>query len=209
MADKVGLGERCEAGVASPAERVVYVGLPYMACDAVLLPASDRHERGLSYEGWTAHMDHNTVVNEGRFRALNYIFGLTNGNFAGNTWFLGLHSNAGTNSTWQASNITLASFGEISGYTTAANTSTWRHSVSFASNMNTLSTTFGATYVFFTAAQQTVSGPFLIGGSTASGNGQATQATANCALYAVGSWTPAKTVNSNDTLQVTVTLSVA
>lgn len=206
MADKLGLGDRYEAQVLSPPKDMGnYFELPYFAAHAELHPAV-----GAPYRGWTADMSHNVVQSLAKTWALNKLFGFTAINTAMNTWYVGLHSNAGTDTTFTGPNALTSA--EISGYTTAAGTSTWRHSVSFNSNMAQQTTTFGLTYVFHAAGQQTVSGPWILGGTTNATAGQATGngGTAGAVLYACGAFNGgAKTVNSNDTLQVTVTLSVA
>jgi hypothetical protein len=201
MADKLWMADKAVAGLNAGAQVQQHLEAPYFMARMELHPAA-----GATYHGWTDLVEHNTVQNTGRFHALNHIFGQTGG--ACNTWYLGLHSNAGTDTTFNAVNITSA---EISLYTTAAGTSTRRWSVSFASNMNTFSTSFGATYVFYTNTQQTVSGPFLAGGGANATQGQATGSDGtNCVLYSLGAFAGgAKTVNQNDTLNVTVTLSVA
>ena len=205
MSEKVGVGEQSEATVLKPAPGVYWLEAPFMAADARLIPAP-----GATYQGWTAHMAHNAVQSTGKVQALNRLLCGSNYGTNMNTWFFGLHSNAGTDTTFTGPNAITSA--EISGYTTAAGTSTWRHFASFNTNMGQQTTTVGLTYVFHAAGQQTVSGPFMLGGTTNSTAGQATGAggTAGAIFYACGAFAGgAKTVNSNDTLQVTVTLSVA
>ena len=205
MSEKVGMGMVADAAVLKATKAAWDFEVPFMMMHAELhVPP------GASYHGWTEDMTHNAVQSAGKTFALNRIFGPVAVATAQNTWFLGLHSNAGTDTTFTGPNAITSA--EISGYTTAAGTSTWRASVTFGSTMPQQTTTFGQTFVFFTAAQQTVSGPFLVGGTTSSTAGQATgtAGTAGAVLYAVGAFGGgAKTVNNNDTLQVTVTLSVA
>ena len=204
MDDKIGLGDKAIAGGASGVHQAERIEGPFMAAYAELHP----NPLG-GYPGWTAFMAHNAVQSTGKVQALNRVLVASNFGTNMNTWYFGLHNNAGTDTTFTGPNAITAS--EISGYTTAANTSTWRHFVSFNTGMAQQTTTVGLTYVFHAAGQQTVSGPFMVGGTTNSTAGQATGngGTAGAILYAVGSFGTAKTVNSNDSLYVTVTLSVA
>ena len=204
MSEKIGVGMQADAQVAKRLP-LGWFEAPFMACHAEL-----HTPPGASYLGWTDDMSHNAVQSQGKTMALNRIFAHSNIDTNMNTWFLGLHSNVGTDTTFTGPNAITSA--EVSRYTTAAGTSTWRAYVSFNTNMAQQTTTFGQTYVFYSAVQQTVSGPFLVGGTTNSTAGQATgsDGTAGAVLYAVGAFNGgAKTVNQNDSLYVTVTLSVA
>lgn len=142
---------------------------------------------------------HNAVVNEGKKDLLNNYFGRT-GPAAYNTWYMGLHSGTTTSTNQSFSTLSQS---EVSAYYTAAGTSTWRAQVTFASNNAQASQSVSAAYIFTHAGTQTVQGAFIAGS-----NMSATNAT-NGLLYSVGLFGASRAVLSNDTLNVSVTISFA
>ena len=137
----------------------------------------------------------NVVVDQGKGLLINRAFG-----FASNSsqiWYMGLHS--GTNTT----NSTAVISGAGSQGATASEVGNYganRPSITFGSVYTTGQATATASYGF-TAGTQTVSGAFIACGV------QGTGVTAGGYLYSFGGFAASRQVQSNDTLNVTVSLN--
>jgi hypothetical protein len=139
-------------------------------------------------DGW-----HNAVQVQGKIDLMNRYFGATGGAY--NTWYVALHNANATFSTVASMSQWTAS--EVGGYSAS------RASFSMASNIATQSSTWGLSYAF-TTSTYTVSGLAVCN--------SAANATAGVAgiVYSMGTFNAgARQVMSADTLNVTLTLSMA
>ena len=188
--EKAGVMDKMACEVASPdpyAEKVGLKGMFDMAC-------WERGPDGEPRQVWKARAD-NGVVREGIAALGNVYLGAqrvtTNGPF------LALHS-VSYNSTYNWGAISTA---QVSGYAASWVT------CSFASTNSTAGSWTGtAQYVFSIAGTQTVSGGAVAMYTSASCVTNPTAA--DVKLYNIGTFTAAQAVQSNNTLSVTVTLSV-
>ena len=188
--EKAGALDAMECKVASPdpyAEKVGLKGMFDMAC-------WETGPDGQPRQVWKARAD-NGVVREG-IAALGNVY-LGGQRATTNGPFLALHS-VSYNSTYNWGAISTA---QVSGYAASWVT------CSFASSNSTAGSWTGtAQYIFTIAGTQTVSGGAVAMYTSAS---CATNPTAgDVKLYNIGTFTAAQAVQSNNTLSVTVTLSV-
>jgi hypothetical protein len=188
--EKTGVMDAMDVKVAGPdayAEKAGMKGMFDMAC-------WETGPDGQPVQVWKARAD-NGVVREGIAALGNVYLGAqrvtTNGPF------LVLHS-VSYNSTYNWGAISSA---QVSGYSAS-----WIPCAIASTNSTAGSWTGTAAYVFSIAGTQTVSGGALIMYTSASGSTNA--AAGDVKLYNVGTFTAAQAVQSNNTLSVTVTLSV-
>lgn len=188
--EKAGALDAMECKVASPdpyAEKVGLKGMFDMACWA-------KDANGQPVQVWKARAD-NGVVREG-IAALGNVY-LGGQRVTTNGPFLALHS-VSYNSTYNWGDISSA---QVSGYAASWVT------CSFASTNSTAGSWTGtAAYVFTIAGTQTVSGGAVAMYTSASC--ATNPVAADVKLYNIGTFTAAQAVQSNNTLSVTVTLSV-
>jgi hypothetical protein len=186
--EKAGAMDAMDVKVATPAGEVVGLkGQFDMACWG---PGPD----GKPVQIWSDRA-HNGVVREG-IAALGNVY-LGGQRVTTNGPFLALHS-VSYNSTYNWGAISTA---QVSGYSASWVT------CSFASTNSTAGSWTGtAQYIFSIAGTQTVSGGAIAMYTSAS---CATNPTAgDVKLYNIGTFTAAQAVQSNNTLSVTVTLSI-
>lgn len=174
--------DKLAVGIAGGTDSAVAVAAPSFTADFECIGAD-------GIPKWKTRWQ-NVVTDEGKGMILNRCFGATTTQSTP-VWYLGLHSLAATNATHRLSNITAS---EIGGY--AANRALIG---GFASTYVSGSGSATATYGFTAAGPYTVSGAFVC-------NVLQTATTAGI-LYSEGNFGASRQVVSNDTLNVTVTLS--
>ena len=165
---------------------------PFLKVDAV----NWRQGANGPYVAWQDGFEHNVVVNQGKGKLLNDVFGSATASTAGA--FIFLHSaGTGSNSVW--ANISASqvhSYGANMPVVTFASTHT--------DGLGTAYTSYN-----FTASTQTVSGCGLVFYTSASNCSTSITAGA-AALYAYGTFTAgSRQVQSGDSLSVTLTVSFA
>ena len=141
----------------------------------------------------------NAVQLQGKIELMNRFF-MSGTNASQNVWYLGLHSatNATTN---QMASMSAVQSAEVGGY--AAN----RAALTITGTFTTVQYTTTASFGFTAAGPLTVSGMFVAGnmvGSTASATGGVAGF-----VYSAGNFGTPRTVLSNDTLNVSLTLNLA
>jgi hypothetical protein len=184
--EKGGAAEHAGAGIGGGNDGVVYLSpLQHMAAAECYGPS------GLK---WRAGYDENAVMTAGLAYVINHVFGSLAQSTVGAHLFLH-YATVGSGNAW--SNI---SNSQVSGYGNNV------PNVTFASNGANMSQSASASYTFSHAGTQTVSGCGLHMYTTNTLSTNA--ATGNILMYAYGTFSNgSRAVQSNDTLNVTLTLT--
>jgi hypothetical protein len=194
MSEKAKASEAAAAGIGAKAAAGEVVDAPYFAWDFACADSN-----GIK---WTARIDHNSVVNQGRNLILNRL--LASWTSYSNGALLFLHSaSLATNNVWsQISASQVVSYGNSIPAITFSTQDTAASNTGSAPFM-TATATYG-----FNASTQTVSGCGVLFYSSASGG--TNLATADARLYCYGTFSNgSRQVQNGDTLTVTQTVSFA
>ena len=185
-AESVKMSDACEAGIVAGGNNAFSMEAPWCKMDVECIGPE-----GLK---WTNHMEHNVVVDQGKGLALNNIFGSITASTAGAALFLHSATTASNNVWSNISASQVVSYGASMPAITFAST--------HVAGLATAVATYG-----FTASTQTVFGAGILFYTSASMGTNA--ATVDCKLYAYGAFAASRQVQNLDTLNVTMSVSLA
>jgi hypothetical protein len=185
--EKIKAADKVAAGIAGGNNGVEWVEAPWFAMSGEVLRPNGERE--------AIYMPHNVVVNVGKGYALNRIFGSLTASTAGAGLFL--HSASATTSNAAWSNVSAS---QVHSYGNSM------PAITFASTHAAGLATATASYSF-NASTQTVKGAGVVFYTSASIGTNANES--QLALYAYGEFAASRQVQSNDTLNVTLSLSLA
>ena len=184
--EKIKVGDVVAAGIHGGGNNAYTMEAPWFSLKGEIIRPNGERE--------PVEMDHNVVVNQGKGLALNNIFGSITASTAGCALFL--HS-ATTASDRVWSHISAS---QVHSYGNSM------PAITFASTYDAGLATASASYAF-NASTQTVSGAGVLFYTSASVGTNANES--QLKLYAYGHFAASRQVQSNDTLNVTLSVSLA